>query len=83
MCFYRILSPGHSARKLIFTLERPVLETHSVSHTNQQSDAESLETVIQRDDQGANPYLGNNTARLQGPLSQRQTLTVASYRHLN
>lgn len=41
------MSVGHSARKLIFTVERPVLETQSVSHTNQQSDAESSETVSQ------------------------------------
>lgn len=31
------MSVSHSARKLIFTAERPVLDTLSVSHTNQQN----------------------------------------------
>lgn len=35
------LSQDHSARKLIFTVEKPVLQTQSVSHTNQQRAAES------------------------------------------
>lgn len=53
--FNWILSTGHSANKLIFTVERAVLETQCVSHTNEH--AESPETGIQWDDMGAILYL--------------------------